>query len=210
MVATTLTLVLILAFAVSMSIAGVAGADTTYPCAYTGHAFINDQPVPAGTGIRALWGNGTVAKETTTNLWELDDNEFYLDGVMAEPDVTMYFQIWDDGAGEWLTADETAEQVMYGRVVVDLHASSGATATTTPTATLTPATATPTGTPTITPTATATPAASPTQNATPTPTVTPTPTPGGGGLSGGAIAGIVIGSLIALGLITWLIIGRRG
>ncbi len=33
---------------------------------------------------------------------------------------------------------------------------------------------------------------------------------GEGGLSGGAIAGIVIGSLIALGLITWLIIRRRG
>jgi len=38
---------------------------------------------------------------------------------------------------------------------------------------------------------------------------TPMPTPGEGGLSGGAIAGIVIGSLIALGLIIWLIIRRR-
>jgi len=47
---------------------------------------------------------------------------------------------------------------------------------------------------------------------TPLPTLTPTPTPspdGGGGLSGGAIAGIVVGSLIALALIAWLIMRRR-
>jgi len=41
-------------------------------------------------------------------------------------------------------------------------------------------------------------------------TGTPTPAPGGGELSGGAIAGIVIGSLIALGLIIWFVIRRRG
>jgi len=33
--------------------------------------------------------------------------------------------------------------------------------------------------------------------------------PPGGGLSGGAIAGIVIGSLIALGLVIWVVIRRR-
>ncbi len=184
-VATMLMLVLLLALAVSMSMATAAGADTTNPCAYIGYALVDGQAVPAGTGIRVL-EDSTSLKESTTGLWELDDNQFYLDGVMAEPGTTVNFEIWFDGSNEWLAADETAVHAQYGRVEVDLHAWSGAPLTTTPTAV---------------------PTFSPTQNATPTPTVTPTP--GGGGLSGGAVVGIVIASLIAFGLAMWVVIRGR-
>jgi hypothetical protein len=181
----------ILAFAVSMSMATAAGADTTNPCAYIGYAFVDDQAVPAGTGIRVL-EDSMVLEDTTTGLSELDDNQFYLPGVIAEAGTEVKFEIWFDGADEWLPADETAIHKESGRVEVDLHAWSG-----------TPVT--PSATPTTAPTAA--PTASPTHNATPTPTMTPTP--GGGGLSGGALAGIVIGSLIALGLVIWVMIRRH-
>ena len=172
-----------MAFAVSMSIARVAGADTTNPCAYIGYAYVDGQPVPAGAGIRIL-EDSTLLKESSTGLWELADNQFYLDGVVAEVGTEVSFEIWFDGAGVWLPADETAIHKAGDRVEVDLHAWSGAPVT-------------PTAAPTETPTAS------------PTPDATPTPTPGGGGLGGGAITGIVMGSLIALGLIVWAIIRRR-
>ncbi len=186
-VATMLMPVLLLAFAVSMSMATAAGADTTNPCAYIGYAFVDDQAVPAGTGIRVL-EDSMVLDDTTTGLPELHDNQFYLPSVIAEAGTEVNFEIWFDGAGEWLPADETAIHEDSGRVEVDLHAWSG-----------TPVT--PTATPTTVPTAT--PTASPTHDA------TPTPTPGDGGLSGGAIAGIVIGSLIVMGLVMWVLIRRR-
>ena len=206
-VATVLMLVALLAFAVSMSMGPAAGADEDddKPCAYTGHAFVDDAAVPDGTGIKVIPTEGTI-KEGVTGEGILEDNRYYMD-VMAMVGTTVHYQIWDDTAGEWLPADETAIHKHYGRVEVDLHAWSGVPVTPMPTTTLTP-TATPTGSPTITPTPTVTPTASPTHNATPTPTVTPTP--GEGGLGGGAIAGIVIGSLIALGLIIWLVVRRRG
>jgi len=184
-VVTILLLVSLLAFAVSMSMATAAGADTTTPCAYIGYAFVDGQAVQAGTGIRVL-EDSTPLKESTTGLWELNDDQFYLDGVMAEQGTEVNFEIWFDGADEWLPADETAIHKEYGRVEVDLHAWSGAP--------VTPG-ATPTTAPTAAPTA--------------SPTPTPTPTPGGGGLSGGAISGIVIGSLIALGLVMWVVIRGR-
>jgi hypothetical protein len=177
----------LLAFAVSMSMAGAASADTTNPCAYIGYAFVDGQAVPAGTGVRIL-EDSTLLKESTTGLSELADNQFYLDSVVSEVGTEVSFEIWFDGADVWLPADETAIHKEYGRVEVDLHAWSG-----------TPVT--PTATPTTAPAAT--PTASPTHDATPTPTL------GGGGLSGGAIAGIVIGSLIALGLVMWVMIRGR-
>lgn len=191
-VATMLMPVSLLAFAVSMSMATAAGADTASPCAYIGYAFVDDQAVPAGTGIRVL-EDSMVLEDTTTGLEELGDNQFYFPSVIAEVGTEVNFEIWFDGADGWLPADETAIHEESGRrVEVGLHAWSG-----------TPVT--PSATPTTAPTGT--PTASPTHNATPTPTVTPTP--GGGGLSGGAIAGIVIGSLIALGLVTWVMIRRN-
>jgi hypothetical protein len=177
----------LVAFALAISMATAAGADTTSPCAYIGYAFVDGQAVPAGTGIRVLQ-DSMVLGETTTGLPELHDNQFYLPSVIAEVGTEVNFEIWFDGADEWLPADETAIHKEYGRVEVDLHAWSG-----------TPVT--PTATPTTVPTAT--PTASPTHDA------TPTPTPGGGGLSGGAIAGIVIGSLIALGLAVWVMMRGR-
>jgi len=189
----------ILAFAVSMSMATAVGADTTN-CAYIGYAFVDDQAVPAGTGIRVL-EDSMVLEDTTTGLSELGDNQFYLPSVIAEVGTEVNFEIWFDGADEWLPADETAIHEESGRrVEVDLHAWSG-----TP---VTPS-ATPTTAPTATPTASPTPTPTPTVTPTPTPTVTPTPTPGGGALSGGAIAGIVVGSLIALGLAMWVVIRGR-
>jgi hypothetical protein len=50
----TIASIFLLAFAVSMSMFKAVCADTTYPCAYTGYAFIDGQAVPPGTGIRAL------------------------------------------------------------------------------------------------------------------------------------------------------------
>ena len=180
--------VLLMAFAVSISMAAGGGADTTTPCAYIGYAFVDDQAVPAGTGIRVLQ-DSMVLGETTTGLPELHDNQFYLPSVIAEVGTEVNFEIWFDGADGWLPADETAIHEESGRrVEVDLHAWSG-----------TPVT--PVATPTAAPTAT--PTASPTHDATPTPTL------GDGGLSGGAIAGVVIGSLIALGLAVWVMIRGR-
>ena len=167
----------------ALSIARASAEDTTKPCAYIGYAFVDGQPVPAGTGIRIL-EDSTLLKESSTGLWELNDNQFYLDGVVAVPGTEVSFEIWFDGVGVWLPADETAIHKDYDRVEVDLHAWSGAPVT-------------PTATPTVTPLAS------------PTPDATPTPTPCGGGLSGGAIAGIVMGSLIALGLIVWAIRRRK-
>ena len=187
-VATMLMPVSLLAFAVSMSMATAAGADTASPCAYIGYAFVDDQAVPAGTGIRVL-EDSMVLEDTTTGLEELGDNQFYFPSVIAEVGTEVNFEIWFDGADGWLPADETAIHEESGRrAEVDLHAWSG-----------TPVT--PSATPTAAPTAA--PTASPTNDA------TPTPTPGGGGLSGGAIAGIVIGSLIALGLVMWVLIRRN-
>ena len=187
-VATMLMLVSLLAFAVSMSMATAAGADTASSCAYIGYAFVDDQAVPAGTGIRVL-EDSMVLEDTTTGLEELGDNQFYFPSVIAEVGTEVIFEIWFDGADGWLPADETAIHEESGRrVEVDLHAWSG-----------TPVT--PSATPTTAPAAA--PTASPAHDA------TPTPTPGGGGLSGGAIAGIVIGSLIALGLVMWVVITKK-
>ncbi|HUU63114.1 MAG TPA: hypothetical protein VMX96_04245 [Dehalococcoidia bacterium] len=187
-VATMLMPVSLLAFAVSVSMATAVGADTTSPCAYIGYAFVDDQAVPAGTGIRVL-EDSMVLEDTTTGLEELGDNQFYLPSVIAEVGTEVNFEIWFDGEDGWLPADETAIHEESGRrVEVDLHAWSG-----------TPVT--PSATPTTAPTAA--PTASPTNDATPTPTL------GGGGLGGGAVAGIVIGSLIALGLVMWVMIRRR-
>ena len=158
-VATALLLVSLLAFAVSVSMATVAGADTMYPCAYMGHVFVDDAPVPAGTTVRAIQ-DSTTLEQTTTGLWNAD-NYYYID-VVAVPGSTVYFQIWDAGEGEWADAIENATHVQFGGVEVDLHAWSGA-----------PVTPTPTATPTSTATVTPTPTGSPT--ITPTPTVTPTP-----------------------------------
>jgi hypothetical protein len=183
-VAAMLMSVSLVAFAVSISMAAEVGADTTTTCPYIGYAFVDGQAVPAGTGIRIL-EDSMVLGETTTGLPELHDNQFYFPSVIAEVGTEVNFEIWFDGVDGWLPADETAIHEESGmRVEVDLHAWSG-----------TP----------VTPTAT------PTTTATVTPTVTPTPTPtlGGGGLGGGAIAGIVIGSLIALGLVVWVMIRGR-
>jgi hypothetical protein len=95
--------------------------DGIYPCAYTGHAFVEGAPVPADTGIRVL-EDSTVLGNTSTGIWELDDNQYYLDGVVGQDGTEVNFEIWDDGFGDWLPADETAIHVLYGIVEVDLHA----------------------------------------------------------------------------------------
>lgn len=99
----------------------IAIPDGIYPCAYTGHAFFEGEPVPAGTGIRAL-EDSTVLGNTYTGMWELDDNQYYLDSVVGPQGTEVNFEIWNDGFGDWLPADETAIHVQYSIVGVDLHA----------------------------------------------------------------------------------------
>ena len=158
-VTTGLLLIALVAFAVAMSIAPAAQAADEYPCAYKGHILVDGGAVPDGTPVRVLDGT-TVLKESTTGLWALDDNEFYLDGVIAELGTTVNFEVWwnCNGGAEWIAASETAVHVMYGSVLVDLTATCPS--------------------PTPTPTPTTTPTPGPTPTTTPTPGPTPTPTPG--------------------------------
>jgi hypothetical protein len=100
-----------------------AGVGEEWPCAYTGHAFMSgddSNPVPAGTGIRIL-EDSTVLGETTTGLWQLDDNEFYLDGVFTELETVVHFQVFD--GVDWVPAVETAVHGpgSFCRVEIDLH-----------------------------------------------------------------------------------------
>jgi len=120
---TGLLLVALLAVAVSTAMAPAVNADDM-ACAYKGHVFLSgddSNPVPAGTAVRAMQG-ATELKQTTTGFWAgYDDNEYYMDGVMAEPASTVEFQIWDAGASDWVDAVEDAVHIMYGSVEVNLH-----------------------------------------------------------------------------------------
>ena len=121
---TGLLLVAMLAVSVSTAMAPAAEAVGEVVCAYKGHAFLSSDassPVPDGTAIRAMQG-ATELKQTTTGFWPTyDDNEYYMDGVMAIPGSTVDFQIWDAGASDWVTAIEDATHVQYGSILVDLH-----------------------------------------------------------------------------------------
>lgn len=130
-------LVPLMALAGFTAMVPTADAVDVWPCIYTGYALIDDAAVPVGTGIQAL-KDSTVIGNTTTSFWPgMEDNQYYLDNVMAEPGTEVNFEIWDDGLAEWLPADETAVHVMYGRVEIDLHAW---TCTLAPTPTPTPTT----------------------------------------------------------------------
>lgn len=106
-----------------------AYAADNYPCTYTGYVFIDGAPAPFGTSVQVLEGN-TVLGETTTGFWlGLDDNQFYLDGIMAVPRTTVTFEIyWDCGGGaKWIPAIESATHLQWGRVIQDLYIQCGAT-----------------------------------------------------------------------------------
>jgi hypothetical protein len=195
-----IALALGLVFSLVAAIMPSAGADDLYPCTFTGYAFVDNVGVPAGTEIRVVQ-DSTVLGETTTGLWQLADNQFYVDGVLAGAGTEVSFEVWDDGSSVWLSADETSIHENWGRVDVDLHAwSSTPTPTPTPTPIHTP-TPTPTLTPMFTPTTPPMLTPTPTHTPTPTPTMMHTPTPiptpvDGDGLNGGIIAGITVGTLI--------------
>lgn len=109
--------------AIAITMAPLASAVNPGPCAYTGHAFLDGGAVPAGTGIRVL-EDSTVLGNTTTGTGLMDDNEYYLDGIIALPGTEVNFQVWYEALGQWLPADETAIHDLWGIVNVDLHAES--------------------------------------------------------------------------------------
>jgi len=109
--------------AITITVAPFASAVSPGPCAYTGHAFLDGTAVPDGTGIRVL-EDSTVLGSTTTGTGAMDDNEYYLDGVIALPGTEVNFQVWYEALGEWLSADETAIHELWGIVNVDLHVES--------------------------------------------------------------------------------------
>lgn len=107
--------------AIAVTAAPFATAISQGPCAYTGHAFLDGVAVPDGTGIRVL-KDSTLLGSTTTGTGVMDDNEYYLDGIIALPGTVVNFQVWYEALGEWASANETAIHEMYGIVNVDLYA----------------------------------------------------------------------------------------
>lgn len=118
-----LAAVFLLASVLAIAITAVpfASAVSPGPCAFTGHAFLEGTPVPDGTGIRVL-EDSTVLGNTTTGPGVMDDNEYYLDGIIALPGTVVNFEVWYEALGEWASANETAIQEIYGLVSVDLYA----------------------------------------------------------------------------------------